>query len=190
MTKIKKTVSVAEANNLGLLIILPVLVLYISIFYYTNPNERTLTNISKFISQSIDIYGSWVYSTVFLTIIISGIIVHELIHGVCWALYAKKGFKSISFGIVWQFINPYCHCKEPLKLKNYIFGALMPGFLLGLLPTIYAIIFNHIYLFIFDCFFTIAAGGDLLMVYILRKESIDTLVQDHPTEPGCYIYNK
>jgi hypothetical protein len=103
-------------------------------------------------------------------------------------MFAQNGFNSIKFGIVWQLITPYCHCKEPLKIKHYIFGALMPGILMGLLPTLYALIFDNIWLFIFGVFFTFAAAGDALMVYILRNETMNTYVQDHPSEVGCYLY--
>jgi hypothetical protein len=39
-------------------------------------------------------------------------------------------------------------------------------------------------------FFTMAAGGDFLIINLIRKEKSSALVQDHPTEAGCYIYRK
>ena len=42
--------------------------------------------------------------------LMAGIVVHELIHGLTWAYFAKKGFKSIRFGIFWEMLTPYCHC--------------------------------------------------------------------------------
>ena len=103
-------------------------------------------------------------------------------------MFAQNGFNSIKFGIVWQLITPYCHCKEPLKIKHYIFGALMPGILMGLLPTLYALIFDNIWLFIFGVFFTFAAAGDALMVYILRN--VDTSVRFVPviSESLCQAF--
>jgi catechol 2,3-dioxygenase-like lactoylglutathione lyase family enzyme len=38
--------------------------------------------------------------------------------------------------------------------------------------------------------FTMAAGGDFLIINLIRKEKSSALVQDHPTEAGCYIYRK
>ena len=48
------------------------------------------------------------------------IFVHELIHGITWAVFAKKGRKAISFGFIPQYLTPYCTCNEPLKKGEYI----------------------------------------------------------------------
>ncbi|WP_157609277.1 hypothetical protein [Psychroflexus torquis] len=63
----------------------------------------------------------------------------------------------------------------------------MSGVLMGLLIAIYALIFDNIWLFIFEVFFTFAMVGDALMVYSLRNETMNTYVQDHPSEVGCYL---
>jgi flagellar biosynthesis protein FliQ len=117
-----------------------------------------------------------------------GVVVHELIHGLCWAGFTKNGFKSIKFGIMWKMITPYCHCKEPLKVKQYIFGAIMPTIILGIAPAIVAIAIGNFVLLFFSAFFTAAGSGDLLIVHALRKERMDTWVEDHPSEAGCYVY--
>lgn len=36
----------------------------------------------------------------------------------------------------------------------------------------------------------IAAIGDFMIIYLLRKEDMHNLVEDHPSEAGCYIYRK
>ena len=33
------------------------------------------------------------------------------------------------------------------------------------------------------------AMGDVLIVWAIRKEPPDTLVYDHPSEPGCIVYH-
>ena len=119
-----------------------------------------------------------------------GIAVHELIHGIAWAIFAKNGFKSMKFGVMWKLLTPYCHCKDALKVKEYIFGAIAPAILLGILPAIVAIFNGSISLLIFGMFFTMAACGDFLIINLIRKENWDDLVEDHPTEAGCYIYRK
>jgi len=43
---------------------------------------------------------------------------------------------------------------------------------------------------IFVLFFTKAEAGDFLIIYLLRKEYMNDLVQDHPHEAGCYIYRQ
>lgn len=127
---------------------------------------------------------------IFFSALIGGIISHELIHGIVWAFYAENKFKSIRFGVLWYALTPYCHCKEPLKVYQYILGALMPGILLGILPSIIAICIGNFALLLFGIFFTISACGDFLVVDMLRRENMNDYVQDHPSEIGCFIYRK
>ncbi len=85
-------------------------------------------------------------------------------------------------------LTPYCHCKEPLKIKHYIIGAIMPAIILGLLPAIYAVIYGSLNWLLFGVFFTMAAAGDFLVINLIYKENMNDYVQDHPKEAGCYIY--
>jgi hypothetical protein len=103
---------------------------------------------------------------------------------------SKGGFKSIKFGVLWKMLTPYCHCKEALKVRQYIIGAITPAIIMGIIPSVIAILIGNFGLLIFGMFFTMAAGGDLLMINLIRKESSTDLVQDHPSEVGCYIYRK
>ena len=68
------------------------------------------------------------------------IVVHELIHGITWAIYAKDGFKSIGFGFSLKAFCPYCTCTEPLKKSAYIVGAMMPTVILGFVPCVVSLL--------------------------------------------------
>lgn len=122
-----------------------------------------------------------------LPIIIAGIIAHELLHGLGFALYAKKGFKSIKFGVIWHMLTPYCHCSEPLRLPAFLFAGLLPAVILGISPCAIALVIGHMPLMVFGLFFTLAAGGDFLIAWMLRKEHKKDWVQDHPDRIGCVI---
>ena len=119
--------------------------------------------------------------------IIAGIIIHELIHGITWAIFNPKGFRAIKFGFEFKTITPYCHCKEPMKIKGYLLGAIMPGILMGIIPSIIAIITGDLILLLAGSFFVLAAYGDFYIVKMLRKEDKSQLVLDHPDKIGCYI---
>lgn len=121
---------------------------------------------------------------------IATIILHELIHGVTFAFFSKKGVKSIKFGVIWNKLTPYCHCKEPLLLKYYIIGGAMPMIILGFIPFVYSLIFGNFILLIFAFFCTVGAIGDLIIIYMLRNEDRNNMVLDHPSEVGCFIYRK
>ncbi len=171
----KITIDIKKANIFGLLILIPIALIYGVPYYLT-------WGVDNIISLS---FPSFLF---FIIVFIVGIVLHELIHGITWACYAKSRFKSIRFGIMAAFLTPYCHCKEPLKIKHYILGALAPALILGVIPAIYAIIAGNSLWLLFAIIFTNAACGDILVVWALRKEKRDNYVQDHPSEAGCYVY--
>jgi hypothetical protein len=184
----KMTMSVSKANIFSILLILPVFFFYFTPYYVLTFNESSIPDFKNSISDIAVEFGPFGLSLFILAITIFGIVIHELIHGFCWGIYAKNGFKSIKFGVVWKMMTPYCHCKEKLQVKQYIIGAIMPGVVLGLIPTVYAVINDNFGIFLLGVFFTMAAGGDIIMVYLLRNEKMNNLVQDHPSEMGCYVF--
>ncbi len=125
----------------------------------------------------------------FFGLLISGIFVHELIHGITWATYAEKGLSSISFGFSFRAFSPYCHCNEILKIAHYRKGTIMPGILTGILPSIAGLISGNLTILLLGLIFTMAAGSDFLFIWLIRKEAKGSLVLDHPDELGCYIYS-
>jgi hypothetical protein len=182
--KEKVTIDIIFANIFAFLLLIPTILLFGLPYYLIWQHDIQFKDLS--LHSFIENYWIMLLASIFVFII--GTVAHELIHGVVWACYAKSGLKSIKFGVIWKMITPYCHCKEPLKLKQYIIGAIMPAIILGFIPAILALVVGNIALLIFGVFFIIAAGGDFLMIHALRKEKKNTLVEDHPSEAGCYVY--
>ena len=116
-----------------------------------------------------------------------GIVVHEAIHGLTWKWTTGKPFGVIRFGFDWKTVTPYAHCSEPMRARPYRIGAVMPLLLLGLLPSLYAILSGDAATAGFGLFFTFAAGGDMLILWLLRDVPADALIEDHPTRAGCYV---
>ena len=128
------------------------------------------------------------FTIILLTVaVIIGLAVHELIHSITWACVSEHGFRSISFGINPKQFMIYCHCSEPLKIRHYVVGALMPCLLLGVIPVIVAYCIGNAALLLFGTIFIVLALGDILIVWTIRKENPNCKVLDHPKEPGCYI---
>lgn len=125
-----------------------------------------------------------------LICLILSIILHELIHGVVFACYVKEGFKSIKFGVLWKSLTPYCHCKEPLKIKHYRLSIVMPFIVLGVIPFIISLFLGNSLLLVWGTFMTMSAMGDLMIIYLLKNEKDTTWVEDHPSEVGCFVYRK
>ena len=127
---------------------------------------------------------------VFLVVIlVSGIILHELLHAAAWAHYGQKPLSAITFGIHWATLTPYTHCRETLTVEAYRIGALVPAILLGLIPSALAIFWDMQWMLFPGIIFTAAAAGDFLIIWLLRKEPPTALVLDHPSRAGCLVFD-
>ena len=169
------SVSMAKANLYGLMI-LPVVVVLSVLYIGVWGPERLLDGMAPF--------EKLMY---LILILLIGTILHELIHGVSWSYFGKKPFHAIKFGFQLKALTPYAHCKELLELRAYRIGALMPGFVLGILPSTIGIVTGNGRIMIFGLLFTLGSGGDLLILWLIRKVHAGEFVQDHPTRAGCYV---
>jgi hypothetical protein len=125
--------------------------------------------------------------TIFGFLLIFGILVHELIHMFAWMLFAKKPLKAFKLGFQWKALTPYAHCKEPMDIRPYRIGAFAPGLVLGILPWLISLFTGDTLLMVFGFLYTIAASGDFLILWLIRGIKPNTLVEDHPTNAGCYV---
>lgn len=182
------TIGTGKANAYGIAFALPFLFLFGTAYF--------LSWFRSFHSFSIHEWALffrplWSTNPVMLFgMLLGGVVVHELIHGICWGVFAFRGYKSISYGIVWKYFTPYCHCNEPLLLKHYIFGGIMPAVVLGFIPSVAGIISGNVLVFLFGMWFTMAAGGDFMIIWMLRKQASDSFVQDHPSKMGCLVLER
>ncbi len=136
-----------------------------------------------------ELFGSFGDWGITFVLAIVGIVVHELIHGLTWAYYAQKGWKSISFGVMWKMLTPYCHCDEPMRIPGYMMGSMMPCIILGVIPAVVALFIGNLPLLAWGILFIASAAGDIWMTWLLTKENPKSLVLDHPSEAGFYIFD-
>ncbi len=122
--------------------------------------------------------------------LILGVVLHELIHGIFFAKYAQKGVRSVKFGVMWKALAPYAHCKEPLKIKEYKVALVAPLILVGILPAIIGIITGSSELLILGIAMSGGAAGDLMIYDLIKKENPEDYVQDHPSEAGYFIFRE
>lgn len=113
-------------------------------------------------------------------------IIHELIHAFFFGIYAQGGFKTIKFGINWKAMAPYCHCNEPIKVKNYRIAILMPTVFLGFIPLIIGFIVGEINIVAVSTFMIIGGIGDFIALWMLKDFKKDTIVLDHPNKMGFF----
>jgi len=126
---------------------------------------------------------------IIIAVFISGAVIHELIHGIFWIKSGKKTWDKIKFGFHFKTFTPYVHCTEPINAGAYKMGTAAPGIILGMIPSILSIILGNIWLFWFWMLFSISAGGDFIVLWILRKVDSSSLVEDHPSRAGCFVYD-
>ncbi|MDO5524139.1 MAG: DUF3267 domain-containing protein [Bacteroidia bacterium] len=183
--KTLKTISLEEANKLGVVLLIPVFVVFTGIHILLWGNDMLEYFRVDFSPLKI-LRDGFLFFIAFLI----GIVLHELIHGISFALFAPGGFRSVRFGVLWKFLTPYCHCTEPLQVRHYIFGALTPSVILGFVPAILGLIIGKYPVTFFGIVFIVAAIGDFMVVRLLSNEKPTDYTQDHPSEAGCYVYRK
>jgi hypothetical protein len=94
--------------------------------------------------------------------------------------------ENIKFGV--KSLSPYTHCDVPLPARVYRSGAIMPALVQGLLPYAVGLSTGIGWLSAFGLMYIFAAGGDMLILWMLRGVKADVMVEDHPSRVGCYVY--
>lgn len=171
------SVSMGDANLYTLALTLPAIFLLIAFFSAIWGFEAISVSFSIILQQA----------TIFLVAVIAGIVLHEYLHKIGWWLAGKIPYHAITFGFQWRTFTPYSHCTLPLKAGAYRVGTILPGLALGILPALYALITGNGIYFFWGLIFIFAAGGDFMILWLLRFTSADTLVEDHPERAGCYV---
>lgn len=180
------TIGIVYANVMAVVLTLPIIFCLAALYYFCNQDffERM---------ESVPAEKVLVTLILFWVLLLVLIVVHELIHGITWSLFAKKRWKSISFGFIAQYMTPYCTCDEALRKGQYVAGALMPTIMLGIVPAVISIITGSIFLFGIGAFMLMSGGGDLTIVLKLmrfRTKGKEVLYLDHPYQAGLVAFVK
>jgi len=132
---------------------------------------------------------AWIRQNGFLAavIILVGILLHEALHVLGWALLGKLKWKDFQLGFNVKAMMPYAHARNPMPIGAYRWGSALPGLLLGVLPLLAGLFLGDGRWFLFGLAFSLAALGDALILWLLRKEKNSVWVEDHPTDPGCMV---
>ena len=104
-------------------------------------------------------------------LMIAMVFVHELIHGICFAIFSKKGFKSVKFGLSKQSLYfPYCHCKTTVSMVGYLVSAMMPFIILGIVAAVISFITHISSLYLLSLAGIFAGSADVLFSCELLKQ--------------------
>ena len=124
---------------------------------------------------------------IFIAIIAISVVIHELLHGVGWAVASGKGWNVVRFNI--NAMMPSCACKVALEKKAYLFGVLTPFVVLGFGSVLFIFIYPGTVSFLTMIVNFISAGADLIIACNVLKER-DVLIADHPKEAGYIAFYK
>jgi len=122
----------------------------------------------------------------FIVGLLLGFPLHELIHGLCFAIYAKKGFKSIKYGAIWKLGVLYCHCKEAFIVRELRLVLIMPAVLLGFIPVIIAFIIGNYTLLLIGSIMIGGSSGDFVTFWETLKLNKNTRIIELPHKVGFY----
>ena len=175
----QETISVLKANVMAFVTAGPFAVLQVIIWVQVEKRDGVI----------IDIRTSWL----FLGLLFVTIFVHELLHGVGWVIWTERKWQSIHLGMMWKYLTPYCHCKEPLKPRYYLVGGLMPFWVLGGGLFAAALLTGNQLIFMLSIVNVLSAGGDTTiacMLFKYLKDQDNCYILDHPTECGFAAFVK
>jgi hypothetical protein len=112
---------------------------------------------------------------------------HELLHGVGFRYFAGLPWRDIKFGIHWKVFTPYASATKPMSVNAYRGSAILPCIVMGLVPAVAGIALQRGSWLLYGTFMTMAAGGDMLVVWMTRGLSSETMVRDCAAAVGCEV---
>ncbi len=125
-------------------------------------------------------------STSMLLAVLLSIPGHEGLHALGFLL-AGASRTTIRFSIDWKTMTPSGYSTAPVSASGYRVALVLPAFLLGVVPTAVGIGINSGGLTVFGAANLALAGGDVVIMGLLRGLGGSALVLDHPNRMGCVV---
>ncbi|MBC8416057.1 MAG: DUF3267 domain-containing protein [Candidatus Cloacimonetes bacterium] len=178
MRKVDHSISMLKANLYSLPLVIVLIVLLTGPFLLIWDKQQLLSSF-PIIYLNLEI---------FIPILILGAVLHEMLHALSFLILGRVSVENVKLGFQWRSLTPYAHCKIPVKASMYRISLLMPALVMGIIPWFIALITGNGWLLVYAVIFTIVSGGDILTIWIIRKAKKDQLVQDHPHNCGCWVF--
>lgn len=121
---------------------------------------------------------------------VSMVIVHEGVHALAWKMAASIKWSDFKFGVLWKVLTPYAHATVPMSARAYRTGAIAPFLTLGVAPWLVGMAIGSVSLALFGALGALAAAGDLLIIWLVRKVPPGALLADHPSDLGCVLIDR
>lgn len=165
-----------ERANLVAVFLLPAVVLVTCLPFWAMYGGAALWEGVSFV------FLPWIFFPAFLV----AIVVHEGLHGIGF-LAAGVPRSAIHFGVDRKTLSPYAGCHVPLTVGAYRTAILLPGLVLGVLPWLYGLATGAGWAVAWGALMIATAGGDGIILWIIRRLPAGTRVLDHPSRVGCHV---
>ncbi len=168
------TITSGKAMVLGVFYALPFVIIFGLLYRFLLVERAYLLEVS-----GLSFY------IIFIAIIAISVVIHELLHGVGWAVASGKGWNVVRFNM--NAMMPSCACKVALEKKSYLVGVLTPFIVLGFGSVLFIFIYPGTVSFLTMVVNFVSAGADLVIACNVLKER-DVLIADHPKEAGYIAF--
>lgn len=127
------------------------------------------------------------FYAMFAGIVIVSAFVHELLHGLGWAIASGRGWRTVRFNV--SALMPSCACTAALGRWQYIAGVLAPFVLLGGGSVVFMFVYPGTVSVLTMLVNFLLAGADLLIAFSALREC-GALIADHPTQAGYAAFRR
>jgi len=155
-------------------------IIYIGLFLLFTADYNTIVKQPAIIINKL---GITISVFIFFAVQLLGFVVHELIHGIFSILFTKD-IKSVKFGISPKQMMFYCHCLKPLYVNHYLIMVVAPFIIMGLIPFVLGLYLDNLFVIFFGYVFSVAAIGDLYIIYLILKNYQKKYIQDSASDIG------
>ncbi|MBI5646726.1 MAG: DUF3267 domain-containing protein [Ignavibacteriae bacterium] len=128
-----------------------------------------------------------IHPWLFIHVLLVAIVVHELLHAVGYRYVGGVPRAAIRFGMNWKALAPYAHCAAPMTARAYALSAALPLIVLGIVPNLAGLLTGAGWLVFWSFFLSIAASGDIAILWAIRAVPATAIVRDHPSRAGCEV---
>jgi len=175
------SMSFLKANIVGTLFPVPLAVIFVVLFGWTETCRKT-----PGVSMKVDLHF-FLWLLLFYVACFLLITLHELTHALFFLSGCENRWKSIRFGI--KAATPFCHCKEVLSLSVYRYSLMAPLWVICAPLAAAALITGSLFAFFAAVIMIFGSGGDLAILWSLRKyKGKHSFVWDMEDTVGCIVY--
>jgi hypothetical protein len=124
---------------------------------------------------------------ILIPVVAVSVVVHEALHALGFVRFGCVEWRAIRFGFHWKALAPYAHCDQPVSALAYRKSIVLPVLTLGIVPCGLGLIFGTGGLYVYGVLMSVAAIGDLVLLWVIRRVPSHAYILDHPDRPGCFV---